>query len=159
MGGQQDDDLISANNPLIRCSCLRHATRSKPSHIFCRVLEQCLRISKFESWNQVRTLVPPLDSEPGDVVLLDGGSATDVPTKQMKSDDWKQFVECLAVQVRRILVWDDWVEYVQFDSFVEEKVIIVAAEATWNNLIRCIAFLNNLMDYFWSPALDAVLQR
>ncbi|GAX77481.1 hypothetical protein CEUSTIGMA_g4925.t1 [Chlamydomonas eustigma] len=46
----------------------------------------------------VRTLAPPPGSEPGDVVMLEGDLAAQVPAKQMKSDDWKKIVESLAVK-------------------------------------------------------------
>ncbi len=52
---------------------------------------------------QVRTLVPPAGSEPGDVVYLEGGAPTEAAAKQVKSDDWKKIVEKLAVQVSQLI--------------------------------------------------------
>lgn len=48
---------------------------------------------------QVRTLIPPAGSEPGDVVFLEGGAPSSAVAKQVKSDDWKKIVAALSVQV------------------------------------------------------------
>jgi aminoacyl tRNA synthase complex-interacting multifunctional protein 1 len=49
----------------------------------------------------VKTLVPPVGSEPGDAVYLEGGEPTQAPAKVLKSDDWKAIVAGLTVKCSR----------------------------------------------------------
>ena len=46
----------------------------------------------------VRTLVPPPESSPGDIIYLQGGQPTTTPSATLKSDAWKQIVEILSVK-------------------------------------------------------------